>query len=573
LRIDGTLRDSRKRQELIDAYNKNTSYFCFLLTTQTGGVGITLTGADRVIIFDPAWNPASDNQAVDRAYRIGQMKNVIVYRFITCGTIEEKIYRKQIYKDTISKTATEKSNQHRYFKKDELESLMKLDDPNESETQKHLASMHSERKTYSELESHMEKLKSFGIYGISDHDLLFNDDIPMETFDHIDTSTPKEMKVNPSIKGVISAAREQLPVTNPYISFPQKKLPEKKPTPSVGLNGMEFKFLVMGVRLFGDQSWKKVLDSFPFVSKDIPFLKSSWELIKKNVNSPIKLEELLRTYDKELFPNGNVLPMPKLQREVICLDDEVISEKSQQPVVRKSPTSIVAKVSPSQPTLVVNKTKISPVENKKLNQTVSPVINTSIEISPIVGMNSTQSPFSMVDISFGKTPQNKNVSVDISPISNKSESPMNSLEKPLFGELRGNQDQDDSGTDISDLDEEVDYDPSMSAETVLEKLPKLNTKETSDHVAKRLSVCLGISTPKKKISRRRVILSDDEDEEEEFSQNSEYEKLLRMAKIEEENGNEIAELNHLIEAFSISSHDKDLEIKICKLGEKYNMFE
>lgn len=61
LRIDGSVSDSKERQDLIDLYNRDSSYFCFLLTTQTGGVGITLTGADRVIIFDPAWNPAMDN--------------------------------------------------------------------------------------------------------------------------------------------------------------------------------------------------------------------------------------------------------------------------------------------------------------------------------------------------------------------------------------------------------------------------------------------------------------------------------------------------------------------------------
>lgn len=60
-----------------------------------GGLGITLTSADRVIIFDPSWNPSVDAQAVDRAYRIGQKRPVVVYRLITCGTIEEKIYRKQ----------------------------------------------------------------------------------------------------------------------------------------------------------------------------------------------------------------------------------------------------------------------------------------------------------------------------------------------------------------------------------------------------------------------------------------------------------------------------------------------
>jgi SNF2 family DNA or RNA helicase len=68
----------------------------FLLTTQVGGLGLTLTKAARVIVVDPAWNPSTDNQSVDRAYRIGQMKDVIVYRLMTSGTIEEKIYKLQV---------------------------------------------------------------------------------------------------------------------------------------------------------------------------------------------------------------------------------------------------------------------------------------------------------------------------------------------------------------------------------------------------------------------------------------------------------------------------------------------
>ncbi|KAJ1434130.1 P-loop containing nucleoside triphosphate hydrolase protein, partial [Ochromonadaceae sp. CCMP2298] len=66
-----------------------------LLTTRACGFGITLTGADRVIIYDPSWNPAEDRQAVDRAFRIGQTLPVIVYRLIMASSVEEKIYEKQ----------------------------------------------------------------------------------------------------------------------------------------------------------------------------------------------------------------------------------------------------------------------------------------------------------------------------------------------------------------------------------------------------------------------------------------------------------------------------------------------
>lgn len=75
-------------------YAKDESLFMFLLTTRVGGLGINLTGADRVIIFDPDWNPSTDMQARERAWRIGQLRPVTVYRLLTTGTIEEKIYHR-----------------------------------------------------------------------------------------------------------------------------------------------------------------------------------------------------------------------------------------------------------------------------------------------------------------------------------------------------------------------------------------------------------------------------------------------------------------------------------------------
>lgn len=75
-------------------YVKDESLFVFLLTTRVGGLGINLTGADRVIIFDPDWNPSTDTQARERAWRIGQSRPVTVYRLLTTGTIEEKIYHR-----------------------------------------------------------------------------------------------------------------------------------------------------------------------------------------------------------------------------------------------------------------------------------------------------------------------------------------------------------------------------------------------------------------------------------------------------------------------------------------------
>jgi DNA excision repair protein ERCC-6 len=90
-------------------FNADPDMFCGLLTTKVGGCGLNLAGADRAVIMDPDWNPANDNQAVDRIFRIGQKRDVIVYRLITMGGIEELIYRRQVYKKAINLSVIETS--------------------------------------------------------------------------------------------------------------------------------------------------------------------------------------------------------------------------------------------------------------------------------------------------------------------------------------------------------------------------------------------------------------------------------------------------------------------------------
>lgn len=94
-RMDG-MTPVGSRMDLIDKFNLDESVFIFLLTTRVGGLGINLTGADRVILYDPDWNPSTDLQARERAWRVGQKKPVTVYRLVTSGTIEEKIYHRQV---------------------------------------------------------------------------------------------------------------------------------------------------------------------------------------------------------------------------------------------------------------------------------------------------------------------------------------------------------------------------------------------------------------------------------------------------------------------------------------------
>ena len=97
-RIDGSTAHE-DRIAAIDEYNKEGSEkFLFLLTTRAGGLGINLTTADIVVLFDSDWNPQADLQAMDRAHRIGQTKQVVVFRFVTENAIEEKVLERAAQK-------------------------------------------------------------------------------------------------------------------------------------------------------------------------------------------------------------------------------------------------------------------------------------------------------------------------------------------------------------------------------------------------------------------------------------------------------------------------------------------
>ncbi|ODQ68083.1 hypothetical protein NADFUDRAFT_20910 [Nadsonia fulvescens var. elongata DSM 6958] len=90
-RIDGSTLHEDRIQAIDDFNSPKSDKFVFLLTTRAGGLGINLTTADIVILYDSDWNPQADLQAMDRAHRIGQTKQVYVYRFITENAIEEKV--------------------------------------------------------------------------------------------------------------------------------------------------------------------------------------------------------------------------------------------------------------------------------------------------------------------------------------------------------------------------------------------------------------------------------------------------------------------------------------------------
>jgi DNA excision repair protein ERCC-6 len=117
------------RSQLVREFNANNSISVFLLTTRVGGIGLNIIGADRVVIFDPDWNPSTDLQAEERSWRVGQTKDVAVYRLFTQGTIEEKIYQRQIFKQFLSNKILVDPTQKRFFKRAMLNDLFTLDMP------------------------------------------------------------------------------------------------------------------------------------------------------------------------------------------------------------------------------------------------------------------------------------------------------------------------------------------------------------------------------------------------------------------------------------------------------------
>lgn len=114
---------STKREFIVEAFQQNPDCRVFLISLKAGGVGLNLTAADYVFIVDPWWNPASEEQAINRAHRIGQDKNVFVYRFISESTIEEKIQRLQERKTKLAESFVSSNNPMKSISKKELEEL------------------------------------------------------------------------------------------------------------------------------------------------------------------------------------------------------------------------------------------------------------------------------------------------------------------------------------------------------------------------------------------------------------------------------------------------------------------
>ncbi|KAF3913240.1 hypothetical protein AA313_de0208447 [Arthrobotrys entomopaga] len=128
LRLDGKT-PANKRQDLVDKFNRVNSdvAFAFLLSSKSGGAGLNLIGASRLVLFDSDWNPATDLQAMARVHRDGQKSHVYIYRMITTGCIDEKIYQRQITKQGLADSIMDQKAGGSNFTTAELRDLFRLD--------------------------------------------------------------------------------------------------------------------------------------------------------------------------------------------------------------------------------------------------------------------------------------------------------------------------------------------------------------------------------------------------------------------------------------------------------------
>ncbi|XP_055594496.1 DNA repair and recombination protein RAD54-like [Uranotaenia lowii] len=135
VRLDGSM-TIKKRGKVVDEFNKpDSKEFIFMLSSKAGGCGLNLIGANRLVMFDPDWNPANDEQAMARVWRDGQKKPCFIYRLLATGSIEEKIFQRQTHKKALSNTVVDNDEDgERHFTRDDLKDLFRIDESTLSDT-------------------------------------------------------------------------------------------------------------------------------------------------------------------------------------------------------------------------------------------------------------------------------------------------------------------------------------------------------------------------------------------------------------------------------------------------------
>ncbi|KAF2120238.1 DNA repair and recombination protein RAD26 [Lophiotrema nucula] len=135
LRLDGST-PAAKRQSLVEKFNRTDQKeaFAFLLSAKSGGVGLNLIGASRIVLFDIDWNPATDLQAMARIHRDGQKLPCKIYRLLVQGALDEKIYQRQVMKMGLANAVVDNKASASTFSREELKDLFRLNEQEQPQT-------------------------------------------------------------------------------------------------------------------------------------------------------------------------------------------------------------------------------------------------------------------------------------------------------------------------------------------------------------------------------------------------------------------------------------------------------
>lgn len=126
LRLDGTVSDVSERNRICTSFNTNKRYTALLISIKMGSMGLNITGANRIILFAPAWSLQAEEQAIARAYRIGQTRNVVVYKLACINTMEEKMVVRQLQKAAIANVTLNNEKHQSVIRKADVASLFEF---------------------------------------------------------------------------------------------------------------------------------------------------------------------------------------------------------------------------------------------------------------------------------------------------------------------------------------------------------------------------------------------------------------------------------------------------------------
>eukprot|EP00045_Choanoeca_perplexa_P001869 m.22119 g.22119 ORF g.22119 m.22119 type:complete len:872 (+) comp11205_c0_seq1:96-2711(+) len=169
LRLQGST-PTAKRLELVDRFNgRRRDDFVFLMSSKAGGVGLNIIGASRLVLYDTDWNPAHDLQAMARIWREGQTRPVFIYRLVATGTLEEKIYQRQVVKTSLGTQVVDEKDTAAEFSMKDLRAIFQLHESTASETLSLLSeSEHGFQKLGGDTRAWQSFVAPFDIEGIKD---------------------------------------------------------------------------------------------------------------------------------------------------------------------------------------------------------------------------------------------------------------------------------------------------------------------------------------------------------------------------------------------------------------------